>query len=261
MNTLDIILAKKRIEIAELKNKCKILYGEERVMRPTSFKDALTTKTLAIIAEIKRKSPSKGDISPIENPVQLAEYYIQGGANALSILTDKPFFNGEINDLKQVAPLAKNYSIPILRKDFIIDEIQISEAYYAGASAVLLIVAVLGKHLKSLLQYAHSLGLDVLVEIYDYDELQIAIDAGANIIGINNRNLKTLTVDTSHAFTLVDKIPDFIIKVAESGIADPEHAQQYFKAGFNAVLIGESLVKSMNPQQFIKECRYAATYD
>src|SRR5262249_6596929 len=163
------------------------------------------------------------------------------------ILTDQHFFAGKIDDLIQVAEAVREHSIPIIRKDFIIDPLQIVEAALAGASAVLCIVAVLGQKTKDLLEFARSINLDVLVEVHDDEELKIALDCGANIIGINNRNLKTLDVDTERALQIVSTIPDTIIEVAESGISDPALARQYYLAGFDAVLIGEALVKSANP--------------
>jgi indole-3-glycerol phosphate synthase len=207
-----------------------------------------------VIAEIKRKSPSKGSLASIKDPVELAKRYVLGGASALSILTDEAFFGGSINDLTQVADALRNQSIPIIRKDFIIDQLQIAEAAVAGASAVLCIVSVLGTQTKALLEFAHSLNLDVLVEIHDQEELKIALESGADIIGINNRNLHTFDVDTNRALQIVASIPDNIIKVAESGITDSLAARQYYQAGFGAVLIGEALVKSNDPAHFITKC-------
>jgi indole-3-glycerol phosphate synthase len=262
-NKLEKIITQKQIEVAELYQLiaqdpahviAKIVRGEIQAEKNNLFKNALSSLTLAVIAEIKRKSPSKGMIAPIVDPVELAQRYISGGANALSILTDKLFFGGDIQELNQVKDRI-NSSVPILRKDFIIDEVQIAEAVAAGASAILCIVAVLGSKTKKLLAYAHSLGLDVLVEIHDEQELDIALESGADIIGINNRNLTTFVIDTERSLQLVDKIPHSIIKVAESGITTPEMARVYHQAGFNAVLIGEALVRSSSPEQFIMACR------
>jgi indole-3-glycerol phosphate synthase len=262
MNKLETILLQKKHEVVDLKQRlaqdvkhpiAQVLRGELLPKRP-SFKTMLSSASLSVIAEIKRKSPSKGEIAAISDPARLAERYIQGGASALSILTDKQFFAGDINDLIQVAEIIGDRSIPIIRKDFIIDEAQIAEAAIAGASAVLCIVAVLGQKTKTLLEFARSINIDVLVEIHDQDELAMALDCGAEIIGINNRNLKTFTVNTQHALTIVSAIPDTIIKVAESGITNPALAREYYKAGFNAVLIGEALVKSDHPERFIRDC-------
>jgi indole-3-glycerol phosphate synthase len=264
-NKLEPILLQKQLEVAALHRElehypnrpiAKLLRSELQLKRAPNFKSALQSSSLTVIAEIKRKSPSKGAIAPITDPLKLAQRYILGGANALSILTDQHFFGGHIDDLTHVANREHEQSIPIIRKDFIIDIVQIAEAAVAGASAVLCIVAVLGHKTKGLLEFARSINLDVLVEIHDQDELKIALDCGADIIGINNRNLNTFVVDTNHALNMVAAIPDTIIKVAESGITDPALARQYYQAGFDAVLIGEALVKSSDPEKFIMECRH-----
>lgn len=264
-NRLTTILLEKQREIADLRQRlarnkdhpiAQILRGELMPKRPKSFEAALSSPSLSVIAEIKRKSPSKGELAAIQDPINLAERYISGGASALSILTDKKFFAGDITDLSQVAKAVGDRTIPIIRKDFIVDKIQIAEAAVAGASAVLCIIAVLGKKTKTLLEFARSINLDVLVEIHDQNELAIALDCGADIIGVNNRNLKTFIVDTQHALHMVSAIPDNIIKVAESGITHPALAREYHQAGYNAVLIGESLVKSDVPEQFIRECSH-----
>ncbi len=263
-NKLESIILQKQREIALLKqliseNKkhpiAQVLAGQLHHESSCLFKNALRSSSLSIIAEIKRKSPSKGMIAPIADPVDLAQHYISGGANALSILTDTVFFGGHIDDLSIVANAIKSESIPILRKDFIINSIQIAEAYVAGASAVLCIVAILGKKIKQLLEFARLINIDVLVEIHNDNELKIALDCGAEIIGVNNRNLKTFDVDTNRALAIIDKIPREIISVAESGITNPALAQQYYQAGFDAVLIGETLVTSEEPRKFIEKCR------
>ncbi len=264
-NKLAPILLQKQREIADLyhclqndshHSIAEILYGYLQHKRVSNFKSVLRSSSLAVIAEIKRKSPSKGLLSPIFDPVSLAKRYIAGGANALSILTDKKFFGGHLGDLTQVAETIGNDSIPIIRKDFIIDKVQIAEAFHAGASAVLCIISILGIKARELIEFARTLGMDVLVEVHNLDEIQIAIDCGADIIGINNRNLNTFEVDMSCALKLVTAIPDSIVKVAESGIVRPAMAREYHNAGFDAVLIGEALVKSPDPEQFIMECRY-----
>jgi indole-3-glycerol phosphate synthase len=254
-NTLKAILEQKEKEVSFLKQQMRIKEDFSH-KTPISFKKALQGNSLAVIAEIKRRSPSKGLIDPIENPLQLAENYIQGGANALSILTDQTFFGGSLEILEQIASVAQEQSIPSLRKDFIIDPIQILEAKQAGASAVLLIVAALGSKTKALLDFARSCQLDVLVEVHSVEELDIALEAEADIIGVNNRNLDTFEVDTDLALKLLPLIPDGVITVAESGIQDPSLAKRYHQAGFHAVLIGESLVRSPSPKQFIQACKY-----
>lgn len=263
-NKLERIIEEKKREVAALYHLIEsnaahpIVSCLQLLAKPMShhyFKQALNaTTSLAVIAEIKRRSPSKGNLATIAQPVELAKKYISGGAKAISILTDETFFGGHLNDLHQVTDTFKPNVAPVLRKDFIIDKIQIAEAYVANASAILLIVAVVKNKLKELLDYAHAIGLDVLVEVHDMAELQLAIDCHAEIIGINNRNLKTFVVDTACAERLIKHIPKHIITVAESGILTHAQARRYHEAGFNAVLIGEALVTSKDPEQFIRAC-------
>lgn len=265
---LQQIIAQKKREVAQLQ---QFLMANphhainailtEKTMPSVSkkFKTALSGDTLAVIAEIKRRSPSKGDLASITNPVALAEQYVQGSANAISILTDNSFFSGSLEDLTTVAQVLHAQSVAILRKDFIIDRTQLAEAVHAGAHAVLLIVAALGERIYDLLQQASELGLHALVEVHDEAELALAIQSGAEIIGVNNRNLATFQIDTEQAFKLVEKIPASIIKVAESGIDNPALARAYHAAGFNAVLIGEALVKSQHPAKFIAECKFTSS--
>ena len=264
-NRLEPILLQKKREVTDLYQRlehdvnhpiAKVMRGDLKVECSSNFKNVLKSSSLAVIAEIKRKSPSKGMIAPISDPIILAQRYILGGASALSILTDKEFFGGQIDDLIRVSRIVRDQSIPIIRKDFIIDNVQIAEAAVAGASAVLCIVSAVGYKTKALIEFAHFIGLDVLVEIHDHEEIKIALDCGADIIGINNRNLNTFEVDTKAALQMVTAIPDNIIKVAESGITNPSLARKYHQAGFDAVLIGEALVTSPEPEKFIMECRY-----
>lgn len=264
-NRLDAILLKKQHEIVALHTAIrsdsehpvgKLIRGEYDLAPAPSFKQALRSQSLAIIAEIKRKSPSKGDLAAIPDPVHLAQQYQAGGASALSILTDQSFFGGALQDLTLVAQQLQPPAIPILRKDFMIDRVQIAEAKFAGASAILLIAAVLGTKMQPLLDYAKSIGLDVLVEIHTALELQLALASGADIIGINNRDLKTFSVNTENALELGALVPAHITKVAESGISDPALARVYAQAGFDAVLIGEALVTTAQPAAFIRACRY-----
>lgn len=250
---LQTILLQKQREVEAL-----YACGLEKIaIKPRSCKSlqaALTQSSLAVIAEIKRQSPSKGKLAAIADPLLLAKRYVTGGASAISILTDELFFNGRLTDLTSVANAIALSSVPILRKDFIIDEIQLTESYHAQADAVLLIVAVLKEKTTKMLEYVHGLGLEALVEVHKQDELELALASGAKIIGINNRDLTTFVVDTSHALKLGKAIPPSIIKVAESGIATPEMARAYREAGFDAVLIGEALVKAESPELFIRDC-------
>jgi indole-3-glycerol phosphate synthase len=264
-NRLEAIILQKHHEVSALKTLiqqdpthaiAKILRDPTQRPFNNSFKNALRHSSLSVIAEIKRKSPSKGFLADIEDPGLLAKKYVAGGANAISVLTDELFFGGTLEDLKQVRSSLVGCNTPILRKDFIIDEIQIAEAAHAGADAILCIVAVLGKKTQTLLKYAKKIGIDVLVEVHNSAELEIALASDAEIIGINNRDLTTFDVNTEQALRLVESIPAHIIKVAESGILAPEMAQECYRSGFDAVLIGEALVTSTSPADFIKACRY-----
>ena len=235
----------------------RILSESSQPASTKKFSKALQKSTLAVIAEIKRRSPSMGVLASIADPVSLANNYVSGGASAISILTDEVFFGGQLTDLSQVRHALPD--VPLLRKDFIIDPIQIAEAVLAGADAVLLVVAVLGNNTQYMLHEAARLGVEALVEVHTRAELDIALASGAEIIGINNRDLATFKIDTERAFELIKEIPEHIITVAESGILVASLAKQYHQVGFSAVLIGEALVKSANPAAFIQECRYAST--
>jgi len=212
---------------------------------------------LNVIAEIKRKSPSKAALAEIKDPVALARQYVIGGAKAISVLTDQKGFAGSLDDLRAVKAALPN--VPVLRKDFIIDSVQIKESVAAGADAILLIVAVLGSKLGALFQEARSYGLDVLVEVHTKEELDIALDVGADIIGINNRNLDTFEVDIKNSLDLVMSIPEGIVTVAESGISDLNIVRRLQQAGFDAVLIGEALVTADDPIAWIQSCLHPQT--
>jgi indole-3-glycerol phosphate synthase len=237
MSYLDKIVTRKRKEFFEIPKR----EGLSAVLQREPF---------TLIAEIKRGSPSKGYLASIDSPEFLAEQYVQGGAGALSILTDSDF-QGSLNDLQRVAESCQG--TPIIRKDFVIDPLQIAEAVAAGASTVLLIVKILGKRTKEMIDLAKSLGMDALVEIHDEKELTIAIDAGATIIGVNNRDLTTFTVDLAVSERLAPMIPQGILRVSESGIKTHADIQRLKASGYHAALIGESLVTAENPQQKIEE--------
>ena len=261
MHCLDAILLEKQQEVLRLKE--QVARGPNRMLakyvsgvcqKPSRdcFKAALQQKGLSVIAEIKRRSPSKGHLADILDPGALACAYVGGGAQALSVLTDASFFGGHLEDLKMVRSFV---DVPILRKDFIVDEIQIAEAVEAGADAVLLIVSVLKERTVHFLKYAKNLGIEALVEVHDQSELSIAIASGAQIIGINHRNLSNFEVDVALGFRMIQEIPDAIVTVAESGLSAPFEAKRCQKAGYDAVLIGEALVKSEDPEAFIRACQ------
>jgi len=200
---------------------------------------------VAVIAELKKASPSRGLIRPDFNPAKLARDLEQAGAAALSVLTDEEFFQGSLDYLRQAS---SSSSLPCLRKDFIVDEFQIVEARAHCADAVLLIVAALDqKELIALAGIARSQGLDVLCEAHDEPELQRALDAGCDLIGINSRNLRTFEVNLETAFRLADKIPASCVRIAESGIRSGTDLARLRSAGYDAFLIGESLMKAEHP--------------
>ena len=256
INKLDAILRQKKSEVALLRKQLnenlmhpihKILKGEITHASPKSFKHALCGSSLAVIAEIKRKAPSNGVLANIADPVILANTYVSGGANAISILTEEVFFNGQLADLVSVAHALRASSIPILRKDFIIDKIQVAESIVAGANAILCIVAAMGKQTKTIIDCAKRFGIEVLVEVIDQDELAIAIDAGAEIIGVNNRNLKTFEVDINTSLNLIQQIPASKVPVTESGISDIQMIVTLKRVGFKGFLIGENFMKQPDP--------------
>jgi len=206
---------------------------------------------LNVIAECKRRSPSRGVLRANYDPVALASSYERSGAAAISVLTEPTFFDGSLEHLRTVA---EQVDVPILRKDLIIDEYQIAEARAAGADAILLIVSALSDDaLRQLHQVARRLGLDVLVEIHDDAELDRALAAGAEIVGVNNRSLRTLTVDTHVSAALIERMPAAVTAVAESGFKSAEELRRLREAGYHAFLVGESLVTSPDPEAALRE--------
>jgi indole-3-glycerol phosphate synthase len=214
-------------------------------------KATLAKAGTSLIAEIKRSSPSKGQLSEINDPVALAKSYEIGGAEIVSVLTEKRRFNGKIADLIAVRDAIK---LPVLRKDFVVTEFQVYESRLIGADLILLIVAALSQtQLRDFYQLSKQLGMDVLVEVHDENEAQRAIDLKAEIIGVNSRNLKTLEVNDLNFKKIFPHLPKDVIKVAESGIATRAQVEFVESLGADAILVGESLVKSGDPMQSIKE--------
>ena len=206
--------------------------------------------TVNIIAECKRRSPSRGVLAPAYDPVAQALSYSRGGAAAISVLTEPSFFDGALDHLVAVRAAV---DVPLLRKDFIVDEYQLLEARVAGADAVLLIVSALAPiALARLHAAAHALGLAVLVEVHDEQELAIAIDAGAAIIGVNNRNLRTLAVDTTVSERLGHRMPAHVAVVSESGLAGADDVRRLRAAGYAAFLVGERLMTSADPEATLR---------
>jgi indole-3-glycerol phosphate synthase len=212
---------------------------------PVDVPAALRRDTVAVIAEIKRASPSRGTFPTTVVPTEVARAYLNGGAAAISCLTDEPFFQGSLSDLEAVVGVANASEPPVgvLRKDFIIDPYQIDEARAHGASCVLLIVAALDdSQLRAYREHAEALGMSALVEIHDAVETERAVASGATLIGINNRNLRTFEVDLSITERLAPTLPAGTTIVGESGIFTPEHVARLAAAGVHAVLVGESLI-------------------
>lgn len=213
---------------------------------------------IAVIAEVKRHSPSKGALADIADPAELAALYAAGGASVVSVLTEERRFKGSLADLDAVRAAI---DIAVLRKDFMIGEYQMWEARAHGADLVLLIVAALSQEeLTHLHAFARGLGLSVLVEVHDADEVQRAVDAGASIIGVNARNLRTLAVDPEAFAHVAPLIPDACVKVAESGIAGTQDVRRYAQLGANAVLVGEALVKDDNPRAAVADFIAAGSF-
>ncbi len=261
MNILDKIIARKHAEVAEKSSLVPVklleqsIYFESKVV---SMKEYVTDpEKSGIISEFKRKSPSKGLINGSASVEGVSIGYMQAGASALSILTDTDFFGGSSADLKE----ARKFNFcPILRKDFIVDEYQILEAKSIGADCILLIAAALEPaRLKELAAFAKSLGLEILMEVHDGEELERSLCDDLDLVGVNNRNLKTFDVSLQISLDLVDKIPNDFLKISESGISNPETLVELKSAGFDGFLIGENFMKSARPEQaaytFIKEYR------
>lgn len=254
---LSKIIEKTHESLQRLKQQFADFTVHEREIK--SLKKALSHSTIDIIAEIKRHSPSLGKLASITNPLELVNTYVSAKASAISVLTNEYGFSGSINDLQQIATALNDTEVAVLRKDFIIDPIQIIESVQCGADALLLIVAVTQEKTESLLKFCRTCGIEALVEVHNKNELDYALSIGAEIIGVNNRNLTTFEIDTTIALNLKPYIPNHIISVAESGIKNAEIAKQYIEAGFNALLIGEALVTAADPKKFIQEI-YANSY-
>jgi indole-3-glycerol phosphate synthase len=214
-------------------------------------RDENGTSRVTVIAEVKRSSPSKGMLAAIGDPAGLARDYEAGGASLISVLTERRRFGGSLQDLVDVRAAV---DVPVLRKDFVVTSYQVWEARAHGADAVLLIVAAIDQPtLVSLVERVHSLGMTALVECHDRDEVSRAVDAGARVIGVNARDLRTLEVDRGTFARLVDLIPPTVVKVAESGVRGPHDVLEYARAGADAVLVGESLVTGGDPREAVAD--------
>ena len=256
MSILDDIVAGVRQDLKEREDRVPLARIKEMETQVPEAKDALGALrgrdgAVKIISEVKRSSPSKGALAAIPDPAALASTYEAGGATVISVLTEQRRFNGSLADLDAVRAAV---DIPILRKDFIVTPYQIHEARAHGADLVLLIVAALEQNvLVSLLERTRSLGMEALVETHSRLEALRAMEAGASIIGVNARNLKTLEVDRSTVEQVIDVIPQDVVAVAESGVANAHDVFEYAKWGADAVLVGEALVTSGDPRASIQD--------
>jgi len=256
---LDDIVAHKREELAERRRErslAEVRAAAARAAKPRGFGAALRAAGLSVIAEVKRKSPAKGILNQAVDPAEQAAAYASAGARAVSVLTDLRFFDGTNADLEAVHG---SVELPLLRKDFTIDEYHVYEARAIGADALLLIVRALGQ--SQLVEYqtlAYDLGLDVLVEVHDEAEVERALAAGARIIGINNRDLSTMTVDVATTARLRPLVPGDVTLVSESGIRSPSDVRMVASAGVDAILVGEALMSAGDPKATLRSFLQAA---
>ena len=263
MSRLQEILQHKRQVIAALRPRRSALRAAALARNQfRSLSGALEGhggRTLGLIAEVKRASPSAGLIAPDFDPVRTATRYEAAGANAISVLTDEKFFQGHLDDLRAVRDAV---DLPILRKDFVLEDTQIYEAAVAGADAILLIVAALTQdELVSLLDVAAACQLDALVEVHTLEELDRALDTDAQLIGINNRNLVTFQVDLATTETLSEQVPSGILLVSESGIRTAEDSRRLRACGADAILVGETLMRSDDVERQVAELKLEAPTD
>jgi indole-3-glycerol phosphate synthase len=261
VSVLDDILVDVRADLAARQQAAPLEQVKDAARKAASPRDvmaALRGEGVAVIAEVKRASPSKGALAAIADPAALAIDYEAGGARVISVLTEARRFGGSLEDLAAVREVVQ---VPLLRKDFIISSYQLWEARAHGADLVLLIVAALEQNaLVSLVERAKSIGLVPLVEVHAEPELDRAIDAGARVIGVNARNLATLEVDRSVFARLAPKIPDEVVKIAESGVRGPLDLLAYAQAGADAVLVGESLVVGKDPRSAVADLVTAGSH-
>ncbi|CAB4856852.1 unannotated protein [freshwater metagenome] len=254
MSVLEQIVADVRTDLAQRQERISLDELKESAARQSPALDglaALKSEGVTVIAEVKRKSPSKGNLATISDPAALAQLYEAGGAHCISVLTEARRFGGSLEDLVAVRAAV---DIPILRKDFIVTSYQLWEARSAGADLVLLIVAALEQSaLVSLIERAESIGLTPLIEVHDSDEVRRAVDAGARIIGVNARDLRTLEVDRTTFARVAPSIPAGIVTVAESGVRGPHDLIAYANAGADAVLVGEALVTDDDPASAVSD--------
>ena len=251
---LDEILANKRLEV-DARMVARPLSELEKAIRDApparGFAEALRAPGVSVIAEIKRRSPSGGELRPGASAADFAQLYVDGGATALSVLTDEKYFGGADSDLVEARAAC---SLPALRKDFLLDDYQLFESRAMGADCILLIVRSLDqRQLVSMLRLAKHLGLDALVEAHNADEVSRALDAGADMVGVNNRDLDRLVTDATLAPRLRSMVPTGVVFVAESGIHEPAQVAELAAVGADATLVGESLLRSPDPVAKLRE--------
>lgn len=252
---LDRIVQSKREEIALVKKRRDLQALKDAVHTAPEIRDFLDAlrrrDRIRLLAEVKKASPSKGVIRPQFQPVDIAKAYQAGGAAAISVLTDEPFFQGRLDYLSQIRDAV---TIPILRKDFILDEYQVYEARVAGADAVLLIAECLpGDELSKLYHCIRELGMTALIELYDPVHLERVLETGTPLVGVNNRDLRTFAVELDHVIRLRSRIPSNITLVAESGISNPEDVRKLEEAGIDAILVGESLMRQSDVRKAVEQ--------
>jgi indole-3-glycerol phosphate synthase len=248
---LERIVETKREEVARLRPHAGALLGAaRRAPPPRDLADALARSELvAVIAEVKRRSPGAGEIHAALDPVDLARGYAARGAAAVSVLTDRDYFGGSLDDLRSIR---EAIPVPVLRKDFLIDPLQVAEARGAGADAVLLIVRILDDaRLAELMDAAEGYGMAALVEVHDAREVERAVAVGARVIGINNRDLSTFTTDLDVTLSLLDRIPPGVVVVSESGIRTRADVERLGARGVEAVLVGESILRADDPSEAV----------
>lgn len=245
---LGRIVSTKSEEVASLRSRRRDVEAAARDARPARpAMDRLRGRSaLAVLAEVKRRSPGAGDIRPGLDPARLAGEYEAGGAAAVSVLTDGPWFGGSLADLSAVSAAV---SLPVLRKDFVVDPVQVSQSRAAGADLVLLVARLLDAVLLADLRAAvHGMGMTALVEVRDERETEAALKAGAALVGVNNRDLDTFATDVSATARLAAEVPPDVVLVSESGIRGADDARQVAQAGADAVLVGEALVQAQDPR-------------
>lgn len=249
---LTRIVATKETEVVEVRARLTELRARSADQEPArGFAGALRRDAVAVISEVKRRSPGAGEIRPDLDPAALASTYETAGASALSVLTDRDYFGGSLDDLRAAREAV---SLPALRKDFTIDAAQVVEARAHGADAILLIVRILDDvRLRELREEAEELGMDVLVEVHDAEELERARASGARIIGINNRDLSTFRTDLAVSERLVARLPTDVVTVSESGIRSGDEVARLGRAGIHAVLVGETLLRADDPGEAVRE--------